>query len=943
MTSHNIKTLLAAAALVMSASASWAIPAKRTPFVKKQGDGTTVTVRLVGDEHFHYFLSEDGKLLVNDNEVFYYAKTDDNGNIINTKVMAHDKAERSPQEWKVVNALDMNSIGKTLDSKGLEARERRMTTAQRSRNNGQMRNVGLCSDAHFPSKGEQKGLVILVEYQDVKFNLSDPHDYFYRMLNETGFSDYGGTGSAAEYFRNNSSQQFKPTFDVYGPITLSQNMSYYGENDYWGDDSNPQKMAIAACQQLDATVDFSEYDRDNDGYIDNVYIFYAGRGEASGGSSSTVWPHSWEVSAVESQTYYFDNVILNRYACGNEWEGDKPDGVGTFIHEFSHVLGLPDLYSTSYSSAFTPGSWSAMDYGPYNNNGCTPPLYSVFERYALDWITPTELDGPNSITLKDISNNKGCIIKTNKSNEFFLLENRQQSGWDAYIPGHGMLVWHIDFNNLVWNSNRVNDTPSHQYVDLEEADNTKSEYSRDGDAFPGTSHITSFTDNTQPSMKTWSGVGLNLPITNIREEGGVILFDVAGGRPEIAAVTAIECSDVTGKSFVARWNKSLDPGMTYALSVYTKSTEGKVLYADGYNRKDCGEDTCAVVSGLTPETDYYYVVYVIDGTWSSEASNEVMVSTRALTFAEKSPQILDAEDVTDHSFVARWNAMAEATGYNVSLISKRYYDTQTAVNDFTGGLPQMPQGWTTNTKQTYGSKAYSGEATPALRFISNGQYIESPTMSSNIHSMTFWTRGANADSTNAILVMAGNDKGQWTTIDTVAIENASGGKTVEIDHMPQSTCRIRIEYLAPGNGGIAIDDIHICWGGNIESSNTTTYVEAPDTTLTVTGLEAETNYFVVVTALSGDLRSEPSEEIMVRTKVSETNDIKGTDTNNVSWRVNGRMITISNANGKSIIICDTAGRVISDTKATKGSHTIMLPSHGVYILRIGGKGIKIGI
>ena len=169
-------------------------------------------------------------------------------------------------------------------------------------------------------------------------------------------------------------------------------MSYYGENDYRGDDSNPQKMAIEACQQLDATVDFSEYDRDNDGYIDNVYIFYAGRGEASGGSSSTVWPHSWEVSAVESQTYYFDNVILNRYACGNEWEGDKPDGVGTFIHEFSHVLGLPDLYSTSYSSAFTPGSWSAMDYGPYNNNGCTPPLYSVFEicsrldnSYRIGW------------------------------------------------------------------------------------------------------------------------------------------------------------------------------------------------------------------------------------------------------------------------------------------------------------------------------------------------------------------------------------------------------------------------------------------------------------------------------------------------------------------------------------------------------------------------------
>lgn len=545
MKGNTIKTILVAMSLVLSASAAWAKPAKRTPMVKKQADGTTVTVRLVGDEHYHYYLSEDNKLLVNDNGAFYYGKTDGSGNIINTKVMAHDSAARSAQEWDVINTIDMDVIGKVLDNKAIEARERRQAAIPTISKNGIMRNVGLFPYTQFPAKGEQKALVVLVQYKDVSFTLKDPYDYFFRMLNETGFSDYNGTGCAAEYFRINSNEQFQPTFDVYGPITLSRNMSYYGGNNKDGDDENAHWMAIEACQQLDATVDFSEYDRDKDGYIDNMYIFYAGLGEASGGNSDTVWPHSWDVTLGESETYTFDGVILDRYACSNEWESGRPDGVGTFIHEFSHVMGLPDLYSTKYNSAFTPGEWSVMDYGPYNNNGCTPPLYSVYERYALDWISPTELNGPKSETLNDISHNEGCIINTGDPNEFFLLENRQKNGWDAYLPGHGMLIWHIDYDKSVWYNNEVNDKSSHQHVDLEEADNKRTERTRAGDAFPGTSNITSFTDDTQPSMRTWAGVGLNLPITNITEESGIIKFDVAGGDKEESAIAALQASDAT--------------------------------------------------------------------------------------------------------------------------------------------------------------------------------------------------------------------------------------------------------------------------------------------------------------------------------------------------------------------------------------------------------------
>ena len=495
-----------------------AVPAKPGLITVRQADGTELLVRIIGDEHHHYYLTEDGHLLINDHDTYYYGDVNAAGAIVSSHIVARPAASRSAEAVSFLNSVDATRVKAALSRKRAAAAPSRVP----------MRNVGLF-DTGFPSKGDQKGLVILVEYTDVKFTHKTPLDYFSRMLNEDGFSDYGGTGCAAEYFRESSMGQFRPQFDVYGPITLSNKMSYYGGNDSDGNDKYPWKMVTEACQQLDATVDFSEYDRDGDGYIDNVFIFYAGRGEASGGSANTVWPHSWNITAADSRSYVFDGVRLDRYACSNEWEGSRPDGVGTFIHEFSHVMGLPDLYATDYSTAFTPGEWSVLDYGPYNNDGCTPPIYSIYERYALGWIEPTVIDGPATIRLDNVMENKGCIIPTKRANEFFLLENRQQTGWDTFIPGHGMLVWHVDYNSYIWAQNTVNNNASHQYVDLEEADNIRSDYTRAGDAFPGTSKVTSFTDTTTPSMKTWTGAKLNLPITDIAETDGIITFNVAGG------------------------------------------------------------------------------------------------------------------------------------------------------------------------------------------------------------------------------------------------------------------------------------------------------------------------------------------------------------------------------------------------------------------------------
>ena len=188
--------------------------------------------------------------------------------------------------------------------------------------------------------------MILVEYTDVKFHTAadgyktDAKDYFTRMLNEDGFNDFGGTGGAAEFYRFNSHGAFRPVFDVFGPVTLSHDMAYYGGNDSWwnGNDLRPEQMVIEACDMLDDEIDFSQYDRDGDGYVDNIFIFYAGRGESSGGSSDTVWPHAWNLASAGYSNEVHDGVIVDRYGCSNEWESGRPDGVGTFVHEFSHMV-----------------------------------------------------------------------------------------------------------------------------------------------------------------------------------------------------------------------------------------------------------------------------------------------------------------------------------------------------------------------------------------------------------------------------------------------------------------------------------------------------------------------------------------------------------------------------------------------------------------------------
>jgi len=574
---------IAIAGALITATGAMAVPAKRTTFTATQPDGTQVTLTRAGDEFHKYFLTDDGQIAVGDeNNGYYFAEADAaSGRMKASGIKAADLASRTTEQKAFVAAIDRKELSKAMSNTARMSRiaprngERSYSPGSRAGLPAQS-GIGLFPGSTYPKTGSPKGLIILVQYTDVKFNSSyDAGDYFNRMVKEKGFSDYNGTGSALDWFTDASKGQFTPDFDVYGPVTLPNKQAYYGGNNSYGDDLHPEEMVIDGCKLLDSQVNFKDYDTDGDGYVDNVFVFYAGRGEADGGGANTVWPHQWQVSAA-GKSLTLDGVKINRYACSNEWDGKKPDGIGTFVHEFSHVMGLPDLYHTEETAFYTPCEWSVMDYGPYNNDGRTPPTYSIFERNAMGWIDPIVLDKtPRSIELTHIEeSNEGCLIPTSKDTEFFLMENRQQNGWDKYIPGHGMLIWHIDYNTSIWRQNYVNNTESHQYVDIEEANNTPAGNSLTaikGWAFPGTQgQYTEFTDNTRPSMKTWAGASLGIPVTGITETDGVVTFDVCGGTPAIDAPIANEPSgDQIGDDyFIASWN-AVEGATDYLLTVYS--------------------------------------------------------------------------------------------------------------------------------------------------------------------------------------------------------------------------------------------------------------------------------------------------------------------------------------------------------------------------------------
>ena len=387
--------------------------------------------------------------------------------------------------------------------------------------------------------------VVLVSFADCDFSPEHTADYYRRLFNEDGFNEGKGPGCVAEYFRQQSAGLFNAQFDIYGPVKLEQTASNNSSSANYGASVFQDAVRTLADQ------DFTPYDWDGNGRAEAVIVIYAGFGgnEKTVKGKGYIWPNTSTLGAV-----MIGNVVVTDYSASAErWVDGTSCGIGTICHEYSHSLGLPDIYPTKGTEYSVCDEWDLMDGGNFIDDGWCPPSYSAQEKMLLGWLQPLELTESLSVDhlLPLDQQGQAFIIRTDNDDEFFLLENRQWSGWDQCLPGHGLLIAHVDFSASAWHGNSVNTNPQHHRYDLVHADNrTYDEWKElvgegevyidghsrllSGTAYPledGEVTNCDWTDTSTPAATTYSGQGLlSKPVTGITEdEEGAISFHFMGG------------------------------------------------------------------------------------------------------------------------------------------------------------------------------------------------------------------------------------------------------------------------------------------------------------------------------------------------------------------------------------------------------------------------------
>lgn len=544
MRKYFLSTFVTAAILITSASAA---PVKVEWGEYTQPDGTTITLRLCGDEYHHYYMTEEGNYVMRDADGYFRYTV-----INNNELIAGDV--KVGEQFESVDNAKIAERHATLHRERRMARESAIDVVHRA----PMRRV---AQQAATDDGETRGLIILVEFQDLKFQVSQSK--FDDMMNKEDYTDeYGSIGSAHDYFEAQSYGQFMPKFDIVGPVTLENNVSYYGQNNDYGNDIRPDEMVTDACEIASAQglINMADYDSNNDGWVDLVYIIYAGCGEnVSGVDSNRIWPHAWYVYSGAGRTVTIDGVTLNAYACSAELNNpysDAHDGIGTFCHEFSHTLGLPDWYDIDYSGAMGMSSWSVMDSGCYSGGGYVPIGYNAYERAFCGWIELNELTEPISVTMPNLNEDATAAyrVSSNDEDQYITIECRRATGWDAGLPASGMMVVAVDYDKSAWDRNGPNDSPSRQRFKLIPADNDWSNYSLSGDLYPASGN-NKLTSTSAPKMQIHNTVIEDKPITNIKYKDGVATFDFMGGKNiTLDTPVATSAGDITPTSFTAYWS-----------------------------------------------------------------------------------------------------------------------------------------------------------------------------------------------------------------------------------------------------------------------------------------------------------------------------------------------------------------------------------------------------
>lgn len=609
--------------------AAYGVPAYPGLLQMTNEDGTVTEVRLIGDENFSFFTDAEGLNII---------ERDVNGKWCN--VIRNGRALRVVDSD--INLLRSESVpfnfGEAYGATG-PMKMATLTTEGRS---------------EYPTVGDDiHALVVLLEYNDVPYTVPDIRNAIDRKCNQEGYSEYYGKGSARDYFSACSGGLFKPIFDVSEVVKLPFSQRYYSGQETGGRrNANFGEAIKYAIEKLDADgMDFSKYDYDKDGVIDNIFFYYSGHGQADTGDVNTIWPHQGNyrnyVYIDGLDDIVVDGVTMRTYACSSELPGRVPpgyqfpflDGIGSFVHEYGHVLGLPDLYDVNYAGCKSPGKWDVMDNGSYNDFSTCPPLYSSYEMWACNWLEFIDLEDGNEYVLPALTedNREAARLRLVRSttgdkvryyNEYFVIESRKKEGWDTFLPDEGMLIWHVNYNRNKWYDNLVNSEKDPR-VEIMECNASAGYETWPGDPNFG-GHTYTYPGFTDTFVPDTYGAGKDVYLTDIAydAETGVSSFgfNMITEQPSVATVLHDNPTrNAQGSEVYLKWD-AFEGAIGYMLTVTRTDSNGTVRYVDGLNDYFIGNITEYTVRNISRTAAYQtfnVFVRVVYGVPSKTTSNVI--------------------------------------------------------------------------------------------------------------------------------------------------------------------------------------------------------------------------------------------------------------------------------------------------------------------------------